>query len=87
MFLQLLVGTNFYLVNRQPSKALKLNHQLSKFEKVNRQPSKLPPYLNPYISFKMLLLSSKRVVNANQPKKPMISQEFWPRSAYLCYTF
>ena len=36
MFLQLMVGTNFYLVNRQPSKALKLNRQLSKIEKVNR---------------------------------------------------
>ena len=36
MFLQLVVGTNFFLVSRQPSKALKLNHQLSKFEKVNR---------------------------------------------------
>ena len=36
MFLQLMVRTNFYLVNRQPSKALKLTHQLSKFEKVNR---------------------------------------------------
>ena len=36
MFLELMVGTNFVLVNSQPSKALKLNHQLSKLEKVNR---------------------------------------------------